>query len=55
MRTVQKVMKTAHTQGQSWKQELPTFLRNYRATQHSTTMVSPAELLFGRKLADQVT
>ena len=26
------------------------FLRNYRATTHSTTGVSPAELLFGRKL-----
>lgn len=50
MRTVQKAIRTAHTQGQNWKQELPKFLRNYRATQHSTTTVSPAELLFGRKL-----
>ena len=27
-----------------------TFLRNYRATPHSTTIISPAEALFGRKI-----
>ena len=30
--------------------KLPTFLRNYRATPHSTTAKSPAELLHGRQL-----
>ena len=34
----------------NWQEELFHFLRNYRATPHSITGISPAELLFGRKL-----
>ena len=34
----------------NWKQDLYAFLMNYRATPHTTTGVSPAEALFGRKL-----
>jgi hypothetical protein len=42
--------KDANTEHRSWKQEIHTFLRNYRATPHGTTDLLPAELLFGRKI-----
>ncbi|MCG8432279.1 MAG: hypothetical protein MJA29_14065, partial [Candidatus Omnitrophica bacterium] len=44
----------AHIQGQPWKQELQKFLRQYRATPHSTTNVSPFEALTGRKMRTQL-
>ena len=50
MRTIQKTLRAAHLESKYWKQELFLFPRNNRATPHSTTGVSPAELLFGRKL-----
>ena len=50
MRTIQKTLRAAHLENKNWKQELFLFLRNYRATPHSTTGVSPAELLCGRKI-----
>ena len=48
-RMVKKVTRTAVIERKSWKQELYTFLRNYRATPHSTTGESPANLLFQRR------
>lgn len=50
MRTAKKVVKTATIENKDWKQELNCFLRNYRATPHSTTGIAPAKLLFGRPL-----
>ena len=50
MRTLSKAIKTANVEGLNWKQELCKFLRNYRATPHSTTSISPAESLLGRPL-----
>lgn len=50
MRTVQKAIRTSTTEGRNWKQDLQQFLLQYRATPHSTTAKSPAELLFGRVL-----
>ena len=50
MRTLKKTLQTAQVENKPWKQELYTFLRNYRATPHSTTGVSPAEALFNRKV-----
>ena len=46
MRTLKKAFRTAT----ALKQELYSFLRNYRATPHSTTGVPPATALFGRPL-----
>jgi hypothetical protein len=49
----ERFMKTigkAHTEHRSWKQDIHIFLRNYRATPHATTDMSPAEILFGRKI-----
>ena len=48
-RMVKKVTRTAVIERKSWKQELYTFLRSYRATPHSTTGESPANLLFQRR------
>ena len=50
MRTLKKIMQTAHVDGKNWKQELYRALLNYRATPHSTTGVSPAEALFNRQI-----
>ncbi|XP_030850192.1 uncharacterized protein K02A2.6-like [Strongylocentrotus purpuratus] len=48
MKTLKKAYRSAIAENRSWKQELYKFLRNYRATPHSTTGVPPATLLFGR-------
>ena len=50
MKTLEKAVRTAVIQGKNWRQELFTFLRQYRATPHSTTGKSPSELLNGRRL-----
>ena len=50
MKTIGKAIRAANTENRSWKQEIHTFLRNYRATPHATTGQSPAEVLFGRKI-----
>ena len=49
MKTIGKAIRAAHTEHRSWKQEIYTFLRNYRATPHATTDMSPGEILFGKK------
>ena len=43
-----KALKTATIEGKVWQQEINCFLLQYRTTPHSTTKVSPAELLFNR-------
>ena len=45
-----KAIRTAITEHKNLKKELYSFLLNYRATPHSTTKFSPAELLFNRKI-----
>ncbi|KAJ8050490.1 hypothetical protein HOLleu_03715 [Holothuria leucospilota] len=42
----QKVVRKTVAEKKPWKQELNLFLRNYRATPHSSTNVPPATLLF---------
>ena len=49
MKTLNKAVRTAILEKGSWKQELYRFLRHYRATPHSTTGKSPAEMLKNRK------
>lgn len=46
-----KAVRSAHAEGRDWKKELHRFLLNYRTTPHSSTAVSPAELLFNRKIS----
>ena len=43
-----KSIRAAHLEGKNWKQEMFTFLRQYRCTPHTSTSVSPHRLLFGR-------
>ncbi|XP_033731261.1 uncharacterized protein K02A2.6-like [Pecten maximus] len=50
IRTLGKSIRAAHAENRVLKQELFRFLRNYRATPHTTTGVSPSELLFGRNI-----
>jgi hypothetical protein len=50
MRTLKKTARTTKVEGRSWKQNLFTFLRNYRATPHSVTQQAPATLLFNRAI-----
>ena len=49
-RTLLKAMRIAQAEGKNWRKEIRYFLRAYRTTPHSTTGVSPAELMFKRKL-----
>ena len=50
MRILGKAIRAAFIDQRNWKQELYTFLRQYRATPHSSTGVSPSELLNGRPM-----
>ena len=54
MEPLVKSIQTARTQGRNWKQELYSFLLNYRATPHSTTKVAAAELLFNRSICTKL-
>ena len=53
-RSLLKRIKIAQIEKRNWKEELGSFLIMYRATPHSTTGVSPAELLFRRKLGTRI-
>jgi len=48
-----KRIQIAHAEKKDWKKELNTYLAAYRSLPHPTTGVSPAELLFGRKICRQ--
>ena len=50
VRTVKKIVKTSQIEKKNFKQELNRFLRNYRATPHSTTRVPPATAIFARSM-----
>ena len=54
MKTIGKAIRAAHVEHRSWKQEMYSFLRNYRATPHATTNATPAELLSGRAFKSRV-
>ena len=54
MDTMLKAIRTAHIEQKHWKQELYRFLRQYRATPHSTTAVAPAEALNNRRFRKQL-
>ena len=50
MKSIKKVWHCARIEKKNFKQELYKFLRQYRATPHSTTGRSPAEILFKRTI-----
>ena len=43
---LRKVLQSAILENKNWKQEIYNFLRNYRATPHTSTDKSPADLMF---------
>ena len=45
-----KRLQSTQAKGKQWKKEVRKYLIAYRSTPHTTTRVSPAELLFGRKI-----
>ena len=55
MRSLSKVFRTASAAGVHWQTQLNDFLRNYRATPHPATGVSPHALLFGRQPNTRLT
>ena len=54
MSTIEKAIRTAHIEKKNWKQEMYKFLRQYRATPHSSTDISPSEALNQRKLKTEL-
>ena len=54
MRMLRKVAHTAIIEHKDPKEEVHKYLMNYRATPHSTTGKSPAEMLFGRPLQTSI-
>ena len=54
MRTLGKAIRTAKVDGGNLKMEIFMFLKHYRTTPHSSTGLSPAEMLNGRKLRTEV-
>ena len=53
-RSLKKCIQTAISEGLDWRVVLQNFLLNYRTTPHSTTGISPSELLFGRQIRDKL-
>jgi Integrase zinc binding domain/Integrase core domain len=53
-RSLLKRLKIAQATGKDWRQELLIYLSVYRNTPHATTGVSPAELMFNRKIRDKL-
>jgi len=49
MRPLKKVAQTAKIEQKDWQMEIYDFLFSYRNTPHSTTKVTPAEMIFNRK------
>ena len=54
MKPLTKAVRTARLEGRDWRLILYPFLLNYRCTSHSTTGVSPAELLYNRSLRNGI-
>ena len=50
MKTINKAVKTTHSDNQTWQKEFYEVLHNYRATRHSSTGRAPAEVLFGQNI-----
>ena len=45
-----KRLQIAHSEKKNWKRDINTYLKAYRSPSHPMTRVSPAELLFGRRM-----
>ena len=54
MKPLTKAVRTMHLEGCDWWPTVYQFLLNYRCTPHSTTGVSPAEMLYNRSLCNGI-
>ncbi|GFO11777.1 Pol polyprotein [Plakobranchus ocellatus] len=50
VRSLNKFIHTCQAEHSEWKEQLPNFLYQYRATPHSSTRLSPHEALTGKKM-----
>ena len=50
MKTLRKCIRGAAVNKQSWEQQIHIMLRSYRSTPHTSTKLSPYEILFRRKM-----
>ena len=50
MRNLNKTLRTAKIDEKPWKEAIFDFLLHYRITPHSTTLISPTETLYNRKI-----
>jgi hypothetical protein len=46
MKSIGKIIRSANMDNSDWEHELTEFLRNYRATPHTTTKIPPRDLIF---------
>lgn len=53
-RSIVKRLKISQNTNRNWQEDLQDFLLMYRSTPHSTTLKTPAELLFGRNIRDKL-
>lgn len=53
-RSIVKRLKISQSIDRNWQDDLQDFLIMYRSTPHSTTLKTPAELMFGRNIRDKL-
>lgn len=53
-RSLLKRLMISQNEGSNWMDDLQDYLLMYRASPHSTTLKSPAELMFNRKIRDKI-
>ena len=54
MKSLKKTVRISRCQGKAMLHDLWTFLRQYRATPHCSTKVTPAEMIFGRGIRTEM-
>lgn len=52
--SILKRIRIAEAEKRNWKTDLDTYMLMYRSSPHATTGVSPAELLYGRKIRSKI-
>ncbi|XP_037028486.1 uncharacterized protein K02A2.6-like [Bradysia coprophila] len=53
-RSLLKRLKISQLEKRNWQDDLQDYLLMYRSTQHSTTMMTPAEMMFSRNIRDKL-
>lgn len=53
-RSLLKRLKISQLEKRNWQDDLEDYLLMYRSTKHSTTMMTPAEMMFNRNIRDKL-